>query len=83
MAVYAVPASNLKIGISVSKKVGNSVVRSKVKRRVSEAFRLMIPNVDANYNYVVNTYPPIKDADYHEIADSLERLILKMGRLKK
>lgn len=79
MALYAVPASNLKIGISVSKKVGNSVVRSKVKRRISEAFRLLVPNVDAHCNYVVNTYPPIKDAEYREIADSLEALLMKLG----
>lgn len=53
MRLYKVDAHNLKVGISVSKKIGNSVVRSRVKRRIKERFRLLIPYINNSYNYVI------------------------------
>ena len=43
--------------VSVSKKIGKSVVRSKVKRRLSEGFRSLMPNVNPNYNYIFISDP--------------------------
>lgn len=48
------------IGISVSKTVGNSVVRSRVKRIISEACRKNI-NSFAVKNYVITAKPICKE----------------------
>ncbi|MFT8351458.1 ribonuclease P protein component [Clostridium saccharoperbutylacetonicum] len=68
-----------KLGISVSKKVGNSVVRSRCKRLISESFRL-------NYNYIIKGYDfifiarnPIKDKSYFEVESAMKNLIKKAG----
>ena len=41
-----------KVGFSVSKKIGKSVIRSKVKRRLRESFNILQNNFNYNYNYV-------------------------------
>ena len=53
------------IGISVSKTVGNSVVRSRVKRIISEACRLNIEKF-AIKNYVITAKESAKEkGDFH------------------
>ncbi len=45
--------TNNRIGISVSKKVGNSVIRHRIKRLYKEAFRLNDRNIKRGYDLVV------------------------------
>ncbi len=68
-----------KIGISVSKQVGNSVVRSRVKRIISEACRLNI-NKFANRNYVITAKEAAKDKSSLEIETELLNLLKKMNQ---
>ena len=70
------------VGISVSKQVGNSVVRSRVKRIISEAFRHIIDNVVAR-NYVVSAKEAIKDKKSNEVEQELVRVLRKNGLLKE
>ncbi|MGN0771451.1 MAG: ribonuclease P protein component [Christensenellales bacterium] len=75
--IYAPSRYPLKVGVVVSKKVGKAVVRNKIRRRIKEAFRLMIPHVADNYNYVVVARPQIATLSYAQIRNSL------IGVLKK
>lgn len=79
LVMYSVPAHNLKVGISVGKKVGNSVVRSRVKRRISERFRLLIPCVDKNRNFVIVARTECADASSAEIEKDIIYLLKKFG----
>ena len=69
--LFRVPASNLKAGISVSTKVGNSVIRHRVKRRIGERFRLLIPNICPNNNFVIVAKDAAKDASSGEFEKEL------------
>lgn len=66
------------IGISVSKAVGNSVVRSRVKRIFSEACRLNIDKF-AIKNYVITPKQASADKTSTEIACELIHVLKKNG----
>lgn len=77
--IYAPTKYSLRVGFSVSKKVGKAVVRNKTKRRLREAFRQMIPYLDQKYNYVIIARPNAGKCDYHTLTGSLKHLLLKAG----
>lgn len=68
------------IGISISKQVGNSVVRSRVKRIISEACRLNIEKFQ-NKNYVITAKEPAKTKTSAEIETELLKLLKKANLL--
>lgn len=81
LVLYAAKAANIKLGVSVSKKIGNSVVRSKTKRRIKEAFRQLIPQIQKPNNFVVVAKEQITAVGFAEIAQALEKLLNKAGLL--
>lgn len=76
-----VKASTVKVGIVVSKKIGKSVVRNLIKRRIKENFRLILPELTAKANYVVSAKEGIEKASYEQIGEELRRLLKKAGHL--
>lgn len=70
------------VGISVSKQVGNSVVRSRVKRIISEACRVNIEKF-AVKNYVINAKEAIVDKKSNEVEQELLRILKKNDLLKE
>jgi len=70
------------IGISVSKHVGNSVVRSRVKRIISEACRLNIEKF-AVKNYVISAKEVAKEKTSKEIEQEILRILKKNNLLKE
>lgn len=65
------------LGVSVSKKVGKSVVRSRVSRLIKENIRLMEKDIRKGYDIVVIARVAAKDADFWEIKKSLNMLLSK------
>ena len=56
-----------RFGISVSKKVGNSVVRSRITRLLRESYRLSESKFLAGYDIVVIARASAKEATYREV----------------
>ena len=81
LLVYAVPngLSHLRIGISVGRRVGNAVIRNRIKRRIREAFRNHRSGWPSGYDLlvVVRPHPP---AGVETYVEDLGRTI---GRLDK
>lgn len=72
-SIYALHGSReMKIGISISKKVGNAVVRNLYKRRLQHLFREVLGTMKVN-KYVVVVNPYIKKATFQDLrADVIE-----------
>lgn len=70
-----------KLGISVSKKVGKSVVRSHVTRLIRESYRTLEPEIRSGYSFVVIARNSANSSSYHEILASLRHLMKKQQML--
>jgi len=69
-----------KVGISVSKKVRNSVVRSRSKRLILENYRIKQNNINKKgYDFVFVARTKIKDKSYHDVEKAMDNLFNKAG----
>ena len=66
-----------RVGISVSKKIGNSIVRHRVTRVIREVMRLHWGDVAVGYDIVVVARKPAIDSGY----DKYERALLHLLKL--
>ena len=74
MYVYPNNKEENRIGISVSKKVGNSVVRHRVKRIIRESYRLNCDNVKNGLDIVIIARKEAKEKSYQELEQSMLHL---------
>ena len=63
-----------RIGISVSKKVGNSVIRHHITRLVRESYRLHEDMFNSGLDIVVIARTTARKASYHEVESALLHL---------
>lgn len=66
-----------RLGISVSKKVGNSVVRHRVKRLIKEAYRLQEVVFNSGLDIVIVARNTANGISFKDI----ESAVLHLGRL--
>lgn len=70
-----------RVGFTVSRKVGNAVVRNRVRRRLRELARVHSPCLSPSYDYVVIAYPAAADADFARLRDELGDLFARAGAM--
>lgn len=77
----------MRVGIVVSKKVGNAVTRNRVRRRLREALRALLNEKTWSVTFqnrvscdlVVVTRPEAATADFWQLKAALERALMKSG----
>ncbi|MBF0096112.1 MAG: ribonuclease P protein component [Magnetococcales bacterium] len=69
-----VPLERSRLGITVSRKVGNAVVRNRIKRHLREFFRRQRPLLQRGYDWVVIARPQAGGA----VAAGLQQDLVKL-----
>lgn len=75
------PVPNVRVGFSVSKKVGNSVQRNRVKRRLRAALDMFLPSLQPGYNLIFVARAAILDEPFPSLCAQVARLLEKAGLL--
>ena len=76
LVMLVAPGRGLKVGFSVSKKVGKAVTRNKVKRRLRECFRPHLGDVK-NGLYVIVARPAAAEATFDTLRKDVVYLLKK------
>lgn len=72
-----------RIGVTVSKKLGNAVVRNRVRRRIREIFRLNQKELVQGYDMIVVARTRAVSAEYHELDRAFLTVCGKLGLREK
>jgi len=72
-----------RLGLTVSRKVGNSVIRNGVKRRIREVFRREVECFPLLWDVVVVAHPQARLLSFWEVRDLLKSVFSVLGGQKK
>jgi ribonuclease P protein component len=70
-----------RFGLSTGRKLGGAVVRNRVRRRLREALRVMVPSFQPGWDVLIIARPAIVEADHDALVGSLNRLLQRGGVL--
>jgi len=71
-----------RIGLSVSKKIGNAVVRNRVKRYIRQAFTEINHRIKDDYDFIIIARKPAADFTFTEVKSSLLHILKKTNVLR-
>ena len=71
-----------RIGLSVSKKVGNAVTRNRIKRYIRQAFLEMKDEVQQDMDYIIIARHQAAEIDFHETKKNLQH-VLRIAKVLK
>lgn len=64
-----------RFGFAVSSRIGNAVVRNRIKRRLREIMRLRMATVRPGCDIILIARKPIRSAEYHQLETACARLL--------
>lgn len=68
-----------RVGFSTTKKVGNSVVRNKIKRLMKESYRIVNPDIKQGYDIVFLTRQRANEADFKAVLSAMRHAVKISG----
>ncbi|WP_053369044.1 ribonuclease P protein component [Bacillus sp. FJAT-27245] len=71
---------SFRIGLSVSKKIGNAVMRNRIKRYIRQAIFEMKEGLATSHDYVIIARKPAAEMDFHDVKKSLAH-VLKLAKV--
>ena len=77
--------NKLNISFVMKKKIGSSVIRNKIKRRLRSAIQKRLENkklIDTNYSYIIFGKSKTFTEKYSIISDALDKTFFKINQIK-
>jgi ribonuclease P protein component len=70
-----------RVGLSTGRRLGNAVIRNRVRRRLREALRVMAPSFQPGWDVLIIARPALVEADHDALVGGLRRLLTRGGVL--
>ena len=82
---YYTPSNNknVKIGISVSKKVGGAVQRNRARRVIREAITPFLHTINKNFNIIIVAKENFLEFSYNQVMKDFEYMLNKAGLISE
>jgi len=71
----------VRLGISASKKLGNAVVRNRLRRRIKEIVRHHVERVKPHHDLIIIVRKPATIQDYGQMEKSILHVLRRAGLL--
>ena len=81
--IFYLPNNTTLYGITIQKKVGNAVIRNKLKRQIKNIIMENELYIQKNYNYVIIIKETALDLTYQELSCELINTFKKVGKYEK
>ncbi|GAA0377991.1 ribonuclease P protein component [Bacillus horti] len=86
LVLYAYPharTDSFRAGISISKKIGNAVVRNRLKRQLKEAIRANKQQIASGFDLVLIVRKPALDLDFAGLCSSFSHVLRRADLHKR
>lgn len=75
--------THFRVGLSVSKKIGNAVLRNQIKRYLRQAFLELEDQIRDDYDLVIIARKPTHTMNFNEIKQSLTHVLTRSKLINK
>jgi len=70
-----------RFGLATGRRLGNAVIRNRVRRRLREALRVMAPSFQPGWDVLIIARPAIVEADHDALVGAVHRTLVRGGVL--